>query len=137
MHRPVRTRLIMPVRARRLEAPRVRPEMAATETAQRLDSDIAQADARAPDAVPPDVIRMNSSVSAVDESAGGKTMPRAVYPHGADAGPARVPVFAPVGGARPGACAGDAIDGPLSGGRQPRLRVTGAHCRPDAAGRPG
>ncbi len=121
--------------ARRLEALIANPAVAGSETAELLGEEIARAELREPQDLPPDVVTMNSSVTVLDESTGAERTVRVVYPNetgGADS----VSVLAPVGAALLGLRTGDAIDWPMPGDRTVRLRVTGVLYQPEAAGLP-
>ena len=136
MNSPTTPRLIMSARdARRLEALIASPSAAGNETAELLGEEIARAELREPQDLPPDVVTMNSSVTVLDESTGAERTVRVVYPNetgGADS----VSVLAPVGAALLGLRTGDAIDWPMPGDRTVRLRVTGVLYQPEAAGLP-
>lgn len=136
MNSPTTPRLIMSARdARRLEALIANPAVAGSETAELLGEEIARAELREPQDLPPDVVTMNSSVTVLDESTGAERTVRVVYPNetgGADS----VSVLAPVGAALLGLRTGDAIDWPMPGDRTVRLRVTGVLYQPEAAGLP-
>ena len=129
-------RLIMSApEARRREALIASPSAAGNETAELLGEEIARAELREPQDLPPDVVTMNSSVTVLDESTGAERTVRVVYPNetgGADS----VSVLAPVGAALLGLRTGDAIDWPMPGDRTVPLRVTGVLYQPEAAGLP-
>lgn len=88
----------------------------------------------AADAVPRDVVRMNSHVLYVDESSGDRHRVQVVYPTDANASGARVSVLAPVGAALLGLSAGQAIEWDFPDGGRRRLRVedVGDEPRPTA-----
>jgi len=75
------------------------------------------------EAVPPDVVTMNSRVRYVDETTGERRSVRIVYPPEADARAGRVSVLAPVGAALLGLSAGQAIEWEFPDGGKRRLRV--------------
>ena len=75
------------------------------------------------DAVPPDVVTMNSRVRYVDEHSGVCREIELVYPENADIADAKVSVLAPVGTALLGLEVGQSIDWPFPAGETRRLRV--------------
>lgn len=77
----------------------------------------------AADALPPDVVTMNSKVLYVDETTGRRGYVRIVYPAEADARAGRVSVLAPVGSALLGLAVGQAIEWEFPDGGRRRLRV--------------
>jgi regulator of nucleoside diphosphate kinase len=83
------------------------------------------------EAVPPDVITMNSRVLYVDESTGERRSVTVVYPAEADASEGRVSVLAPVGAALLGLSAGQAIEWDFPDGRR-RLRVEDVSYQPES-----
>lgn len=130
-------RLILSARdLQRLEELVARPGIAGTSGAELLEMELARADVREPDSIPPDVVTMNSCVSMLDESSDALRTVRVVYPHDAGADETCVSILAPVGAALLGLRVGDAIDWPMPGGRTTRLRVTDVLYQPEAAGLP-
>jgi regulator of nucleoside diphosphate kinase len=89
------------------------------------------------DAVPKDVVTMNSRVLYVDETTGERRLVQIVYPEGADAGTGKVSVLAPVGAALLGLSVGQAIEWDFPGGSRRRLRVEDVSYQPECAGRRG
>lgn len=77
----------------------------------------------AADALPRDVVTMNSKVLYVDETTGRRGYVRIVYPAEADARAGRVSVLAPVGAALLGLSVGQAIEWEFPDGGRRRLRV--------------
>jgi regulator of nucleoside diphosphate kinase len=75
------------------------------------------------EAVPRDVVTMNSRVLYVDETTGERRWVTIVYPETADAGDGRVSVLAPVGAALLGLSVGQAIEWEFPDGGTRRLRV--------------
>lgn len=87
-----------------------------------------------PDAVPPDVATMDSTVRFIDEGNGHTFELTLVYPK--DAGrPGTISLLAPVGSALLGLEVGQSIVWPMPGGRPAQLRVLAILDQPEAAGR--
>lgn len=82
------------------------------------------------DAIPRDVVTMNSRVRYVDETTGERRSVRIVYPAEADASAGRVSVLAPVGAALLGLSIGQAIEWEFPDGGRRRLRVEDVIERP-------
>jgi regulator of nucleoside diphosphate kinase len=87
------------------------------------------------EAVPPDVVTMNSRVVYVDETTGERRSVRIVYPAEADASEGRVSVLAPVGAVLLGLSIGQAIDCGFPDGSNRRLRVEDVIDQPESSGR--
>lgn len=104
------------------------------DAAERLEAELARADAVAPALVPADVVTMNSRVVYEDVESGESREAVVVYPHEADAANGRVSVLAPIGSALLGMFAGETIEWPLPGGRSKRIRVVSIPYQPEAAG---
>ncbi len=105
-----------------------RPELEA------LRDEIERAEIVEPEAVPEDVVTMNSVVRFVDEESGSERVVKLVFPGHADVESGRISVLAPVGSALLGLSVGDSIDWPLPQGRTRRLRVVAITYQPEAAG---
>lgn len=105
------------------------------ETVRALDAELARAEVRRPEEMPPNTVTMNAQVRCIDETTQTEHLLRLVYPADAGAAPGNVSVLAPVGAALLGLSAGQAIDWPLPGGRMGRLRVLGVIDQPEANGR--
>ena len=115
---------------RLLEKVGPRPDLAA------LREEIERAEIVEPEAVPRNVVTMNSVVRFVDEDSGNESEVKLVFPGHADVEANRVSVLAPVGSALLGLSVGDSIDWPLPKGRRRRLRVVAVTYQPEAAGDP-
>ena len=121
---------------RRLEALLAHAGDALPQSASTLEDEIVRADVREPDAIPADVVTMNSRFECRDESGGATRVLQLVYPVDADASAGRVSVLAPVGAALIGLSVGQSIEWPLPSGRATRLTVTKILYQPEAAGLP-
>jgi regulator of nucleoside diphosphate kinase len=104
---------------------RERPYLAALQ--RELDS----ATIVAPDAVPADVVTMNSRVKLRD---GRRTwMITLVYPEDADAESGRISVLAPLGAAVLGCCVGRPVQFRVPGGELRRCDILSVDFQPEAA----
>jgi regulator of nucleoside diphosphate kinase len=84
-----------------------------------------------PEAVPPDVVTMNSSVLYTDETAGVRRLVTIVYPLDAHGNDGRISVLAPVGTALLGLSVGQAIEWQFPDGSRRRLRVENVVSQPE------
>jgi regulator of nucleoside diphosphate kinase len=117
----------------RLERLLETPALAALPVAEELQVEMARADIVEPEAVPPHVVTMNSTVLCREEGSGREHRLTLVYPADADAASGKVSVFAPVGAALLGLSIGQCIDWPVPGGML-NLRVLDIPYQPEAAG---
>jgi regulator of nucleoside diphosphate kinase len=101
-----------------------------------LREEIERAEIVEPEAVPRDVVTMNSVVRFVDEDSGRESAVKLVFPGHADVESDRISVLAPVGSALLGLSVGDSIDWPVPNARTRRLRVVAVTYQPEAAGDP-
>lgn len=101
-----------------------------------LREEIERAEVIEPDAVPSDLVTMNSVVRFVDEESGKESEVQLVFPGHADVESSRISVLAPIGSALLGLSVGDSIDWPLPAGQTRRLRVVAIRYQPEAAGDP-
>jgi regulator of nucleoside diphosphate kinase len=101
-----------------------------------LREEIERAEVVEPDAVPNDLVTMNSVVRFVDEESGRESEVALVFPGNAAVENHRISVLAPVGSALLGLSVGDSIDWPLPNDRSRRLRVLAVTYQPEAAGDP-
>lgn len=115
---------------RLLEKVGARPDLDA------LREEIERAEIVEPEAVPRDVVTMNSVVRFVDEDSGRESAVKLVFPGHADVESDRISVLAPVGSALLGLSVGDSIDWPVPNARTRRLRVVAVTYQPEAAGDP-
>ena len=123
--------IVSRVDARRLESLLASLHDDAGTVADALESELARAELREPDAMPKDVVMMNSDVVCVDESSGATRELRLVYPQDADAAKGHVAVLAPVGAALLGLSVGQSIEWPMPNGRTTRLRVSAVPLQPE------
>ncbi|NLW96176.1 nucleoside diphosphate kinase regulator [Luteimonas wenzhouensis] len=111
--------------AARLEALIDSPRWQNDATAEALLGELTRAEIVDEADMPSDVVGMNTRVECIDENTGERHELTLVFPNEADAGAAKVSVFAPVGSALLGLSVGQSIDWPTPQGRVLRLRVTG------------
>jgi regulator of nucleoside diphosphate kinase len=90
---------------------------------ERLQAELDRAIVVSDEAVPPDVVIMQSRVTYTDEAAGVRREVTIVYPADADGAEGRVSVLAPVGTALLGLSAGQSIEWQFPDGRRRRLTV--------------
>jgi RNA polymerase sigma-70 factor, ECF subfamily len=101
-----------------------------------LHEEIERAEIVEPEAVPRNVVTMNSVVRFVDEDSDRESEVKLVFPGDADVEVSRISVLAPIGSALLGLSVGDSIDWPLPKGHRRRLRVVAVPYQPEAAGDP-
>lgn len=111
--------------AARLEALIESPRWQNDPTAEALLGELTRAEIVDEADMPADVVGMNTRVECLDEHTGERHELTLVFPNEADAGAARVSVFAPVGSALLGLSVGQSIDWTTPQGRALRLRVNG------------
>jgi regulator of nucleoside diphosphate kinase len=99
----------------------------------RLDAELTRAAVVEPQAVPADVVTMNSDVVYEDIDSGVQRTVRIVYPPDADAALGRISVLAPIGSALLGLRVGQAIEWPTPGGMR-QVRVVRVEYQPERAG---
>ena len=97
-----------------------------------LQGELARAIVVSDEAVPADVVIMDSRVAYTDEATGVSREITLVYPHEADGAQGRVSVLAPVGTALLGLSAGQSIEWDFPDGRRRRLTVNRVVQRRDA-----
>lgn len=101
-----------------------------------LREEIERAEVVEPEAIPSNVVTMNSVVRFVDEDSGSESEVRLVFPGHADVESNRISVLAPIGSALLGLSVGDSINWPVPNARSRRLRVVAVTYQPEAAGDP-
>jgi len=92
-------------------------------SSEPLQGELARAIVVSDEAVPADVVTMDSRVAYTDESTGVSREITLVYPHESDGTQGRVSVLAPVGTALLGLSAGQSIEWDFPDGRRRRLTV--------------
>lgn len=83
------------------------------------------------EAVPPDVVTMNSRVVYTDETSGVQRVVSIVFPSDASASDGKVSVLSPIGTALLGLSVGQAIDWDFPDGSRRRLRVNALVHQPE------
>jgi|GEM_PF-71054 len=101
-----------------------------------LREELDRAEIVEPEAVPKDLVTMNSVVRFVDRESGREWEIMLVFPGSAEVESSQISVFAPIGTALLGLSIGDSIDWPLPNSRTRRLRVMAITYQPEAAGDP-
>jgi regulator of nucleoside diphosphate kinase len=96
-----------------------------------LRAELERATVVKPEAMPPGVVTMYSTVRYRDEHTGISRQVQIVYPEEADASGGKISVLAPVGAALLGLATGQAIDWTFPGGEIRRLRVEEVVLQPD------
>ena len=104
------------------------------ELAELLEQELARAQVTSSQAVPPDVVTMNSVVVYEDEETGAHRKVTLCYPRDASSDEGRISVLAPIGSALIGLSVGQSIAWPIPGGRTKMLRVVSVPYQPEAAG---
>lgn len=99
-----------------------------------LSEELSRAQVVPDDQCDPDVVRMGSQVTYVDETTGETREVTLVWPHEAEIATRRVSVLTPIGAALIGLKPGQSIDWTTPGGDPRTLRVTGVRYEPDEAG---
>lgn len=101
--------------------------------ASALEQELGRADVVAPEAAPPTLVTMNSTVRFAFDDNREQFELTLCYPR--DAGtPGTVSVLAPIGSALLGLSVGDTIDWPLPAGGQRRVRILDLPYQPERAG---
>src|SRR5690606_22351724 len=118
----------------RLEQSLGEPRLRQHPGGQALTEELNHADVLPPAERPADVVKMNSQVTCVDESAGEKHTLTLVFQRDADGAPGKVSVLAPVGSAQLGLSVGQSIDWPGPNNRVLKLRVEAIAHPSEAAG---
>ena len=112
--------------------PRLGTEYADREDLMLLGEELERAVEVEPDAVPPDVVTLNSTVRVSDLENGGSMEYTIVMPAEADYGAGKISVLAPLGTALLGYRVGDEIEWEVPRGVR-RLRVDALLFQPEAA----
>lgn len=98
-----------------------------------LETEVARARRVAPEAIPPDVVTMNSTVEFRDLDSGAQLCYTLTWPSDANPAEGKVSVLAPVGTALLGVRVGDQIEWAVPAGVR-RFRVERVAYQPEAAG---
>ncbi|MTH44866.1 nucleoside diphosphate kinase regulator [Intestinirhabdus alba] len=128
-----------PIMINDLDAERIdrlleQPAWADTPVAAALNAELDRAQMCAPQAMPHDVVTMNSRVKFRNLSDGEVRVRTLVYPAAMTDSSAQLSVMAPVGAALLGLRVGDAIHWQLPGGVSTDLEVLELEYQPEAAG---
>jgi regulator of nucleoside diphosphate kinase len=98
-----------------------------------LQAELARAEVREPEDMPPDVVTMNSTVRFALQ--GGEPFSQTlVYPKDVDGSAGKISILAPVGGALLGLRVGDTIEWPGPGGKPLAVRIEEILYQPERAG---
>lgn len=98
-----------------------------------LEAELSRAEVVASEAIPSDVVTMNSDVTFIDVATGNERTVRLVYPGQADADKGWISILAPIGIALLGLRKGQEIDWSTPGGQR-RIRVHELHYQPERSG---
>ena len=118
--------------AERLDSLLEQPAFARLPVADALNDELDRARMVSPQAMPEDVVTMNSRVKFRDLASGETYL--LVYPQNAGSSPEALSVMAPVGAALLGLRVGDAIRWPLPDGSETHIEVLELLYQPEAAG---
>lgn len=99
-----------------------------------LRDELDRADVREPQAMPADVITMNSRARFVEENTGREYELTLAFPKDASAESGRVSIFSPAGSALLGLSTGQSIDWKTADGNTIRLKVLEVIWQPEANG---
>lgn len=99
-----------------------------------LEAELARATLVAPEAMPPDVVTMNSTVRFRIEPNGAEFARTLVYPHEEDGCENAISILAPAGSALLGLTVGDVITWPKPTGGNLQVRVEDVLYQPERAG---
>ena len=100
---------------------------------EALEAELARAEVVEPEAIPPDVVTMNSTVRFTIAEKGEFRL-TLVYPKDVGGEYERISVLAPVGSALLGLSVGDEIEWPRPGGGRSIVRVTDVVYQPERSG---
>lgn len=132
MSRP--TIIINELDAERIDRLLEQPAFAALPIADALNDELDRAQMCSPEAMPRDVVTMNSQVKFRDLTTGEERIRTLVYPSQMTDSSAQLSVLAPVGAALLGLRTGDIIHWELPGGASTHLEVLELLYQPEAAG---
>lgn len=100
---------------------------------RELDEELDRADIVKPEAIPADVITMNSSFRVHDMDSGEESVYTLVFPANANSANGKISILAPVGTAMLGYRVGDTVEREVPGGLK-RLKVEEIVYQPEAEG---
>ncbi|MCC6625641.1 MAG: nucleoside diphosphate kinase regulator [Deltaproteobacteria bacterium] len=103
------------------------------EVVDQLEGELVRARIVAPEALPPNVVRVGSAVRYESASDGAARDVVLVWPHEADLAAGRISVLSPIGAALIGMQPGQEIGWTLPGGRETRVRVVAVSPGPTGA----
>jgi regulator of nucleoside diphosphate kinase len=98
-----------------------------------LDQELERAEIVPPEAIPSNVITMNSTFRLCDLNSGEESLYTLVFPAKADSGKGKISILAPLGTAVLGYRAGDRVEWEVPAGVR-RLRITEIVYQPEAEG---
>ncbi len=99
-----------------------------------LWEELERAETLEPDAIPPTVVTMRSTVRFLATRSGKEMELTLCYPQDIDGSPGKVSILAPVGSALLGLSVGQEIDWPTPGGASERYRIVEITYQPERAG---
>lgn len=99
-----------------------------------LQAELDRAEVVAPEAIPPNVVTMNSTVQFSILETGKEFRLTLVYPRDMDGSADKISILAPVGGALLGLSVGDELGWPGPGGKLMTVRVKEIVYQPESAG---
>ena len=99
-----------------------------------LQAELDRADVVEPQAIPPTVVTMNSTVRCAIAETGKEFCLTLVYPRDMDGSADRISILAPVGAALLGLSVGDELTWPGPGGKTMTVRVQEVVYQPERAG---
>lgn len=99
-----------------------------------LQAELDRAEVVEPQAIPPTVVTMNSTIRFGIASSGEEFRMTLVYPRDIDGSADRISVLAPVGSALLGLSVGDEIEWPRPGGGMLTVRILEILYQPESAG---
>ena len=101
---------------------------------KELEAELARSEVVAPEAVPPNVVTMNSTVRFRVTSSEESFCLTLVYPKDMDDSGEKISIMAPVGSALLGLAEGDEIEWPKPGGSLQRVHIDAVTYQPERAG---
>ena len=118
----------------RLQALLNTPAASAQPELEHLRSELDRAEVVEPEAMPPDVATMNSTIKFVIEPSGKEFELTLSYPDDTRGEAGRISILAPVGSALLGLAVGQDIEWPVPGGKTIRARVLAISYQPERSG---